>query len=108
GGGMALIDYTDLLPPGDGYQSLSVIAASGAAYADDHQNMQLVYRGGAPQAVRPDETTRQRTAILQDFVDAMSADRALWSDHWHDIFFLGDTVQQSLAAQKAVALEDWL
>ncbi len=106
GGAMALLDYTNLLPAGDGYQSLSVIAASGAAYADDHQNMHLVYGGGQPRAVRTDETARQRTAILQEFEAALISDQALWSDTWHDIFFLGHTVLQSLVVGKAVSLEN--
>ena len=81
------------------------IAGAGAAYADDHANMQLAYRGGPPQAVRANETARQRTAILQEFEAALIGDEALWSDTWHDIFFLGDSVLQSLTVRTAVALE---
>ena len=46
GGGMALIDVSDDLPPGDGYRSVTVIGSDGAGYADDHRNRNLVFGGG--------------------------------------------------------------
>jgi hypothetical protein len=33
--------------------------------------MQLVYRGGRPQAVRTDEGTRPLAAMVQEFVDGL-------------------------------------
>lgn len=54
-GGMALIDHASTLPGETGYASLSVIGARGAAYADDHRNQQLLYRGERPTAVRTGE-----------------------------------------------------
>lgn len=45
GGGMALIDYSTTIPRGEGYFSLSMIGSAGAAYADDHHNMQLLFGG---------------------------------------------------------------
>ena len=50
-GGMALIDCASTLRAGRGYYSLSVIGASGAAYADDHHNTHLVFRGDDPRAL---------------------------------------------------------
>lgn len=86
GGGMALIDVDGRSPEGEGYQSLSVIGSSGAAYADDHQNMQLLYRGGHPQAVKTEEGTKQTVGMLQAFVEAIRSGRdssengAAWSN----------------------------
>jgi predicted dehydrogenase len=102
-GAMALLDYTNTLPAGDGYQSISVIAANGAAYADDHQNRQLLYRGGAPQAIQTGEETGQLAAIAQDFVNALHEGRDL-SAHtsaWKDVFAVADAVKKSLASGRA-------
>jgi predicted dehydrogenase len=109
GGGMAVLDYTDRLPPGDDYSSLSVIASSGAAYADDHQNIQLVYRGGHPQAVRTDERAGQLATIAQDFVDAVRSGREPegGAKCWRDTFVVADAVEWSLTAGQAVTPEDY-
>jgi predicted dehydrogenase len=108
GGGMAVLDYTDRLPPGDDYRSLSVIASSGAAYADDHQNVQLVYRGGHPQAVRTDERAGLLAAIAQDFVDAIRSRREPegGAKSWRDVFAVAGAVEWSLTAGQAVTPED--
>jgi predicted dehydrogenase len=107
GGGMAVLDYTDRLPPGDDYRSLSVVAASGAAYADDHQNVQLVYRGGPPQAVRTDEKSGPLAAIVQDFVDALRTGREPEGGPagWRDVFTVADAVERSLASGAATTPE---
>ncbi len=73
--GMALIDYSAALPSGDGYSSLSVIGSTGAAYSDDHQNMNLLYRGGAPQAIDTGYGAQHVLAQLQAFVDAIAEER---------------------------------
>ncbi|HJZ58130.1 MAG TPA: hypothetical protein VKE74_24525 [Gemmataceae bacterium] len=109
GGGMALLDFDARLPPGDGYQSLSVIASAGAAYADDHQNMQLVYRGGHPQAVRTEERAGRLAAMAQEFVDALRAGRDLTTPSgtaWRDVFAVADAVTRSLATGRAVTPEE--
>ena len=51
-GGMALIDVSAGLPPGDGYRSVSVIGSAGAGYADDHHNRALLFVGGGDPAAR--------------------------------------------------------
>jgi predicted dehydrogenase len=109
GGAMALLDFDGRLPAGDGYQSLSVIAASGAAYADDHQNVQLLYRGGRPLAVRTEERAGHFAAVAQEFVDALRDGRDLTtasSLQWRNTFALADAVAESLATGEAVAPED--
>ena len=96
--GMALIDYCSRMPAGPGYQSLSVIGASGAAYADDHQNMQLLYQPGGPKAVRGSEAVRQYTALVQDFIDAVAAGRDLSGSvaAWRNVYAVAGAVRASL------------
>ncbi len=107
GGGMALIDYTNRLSPGDGYQSLSVIGSAGAAYADDHQNTQLVYRGGRPLAVRADEGVKQLAALLQEFVDDLQAGRDMSESvvAWRNVLTVADAVRRSLESRQAIPME---
>ena len=73
--GMAMIDIADSLPAGDGYFSLSMIGGTGAAYADDHHNMNLLYSGGQPNALRTNQGHADLTGQLQEFVDAISEER---------------------------------
>jgi predicted dehydrogenase len=103
--GMALIDFAGL-PAGDGYHSLSVIGANGAAYADDHQNAQLLYRAGPGQAVRTGEGIRHLTAMLQDFADAIAGGRNLSPtvSAWRNVFDVAGAARQSLATNAAVAV----
>ncbi len=75
GGGMALIDYSPALPQGDGYFSLSLIGSSGATYADDHRNMQLLYGGGRPAAINVGEGDIAGVLQLQEFINSIEADR---------------------------------
>src|SRR5262249_16610800 len=101
-GGMALLDSTDRLPRGDASHSLSVIGSAGAAYADDHQNMQLVYRGGHPQAVRADEGARQFTALIQEFADGVQAGRDLSGTptSWKRVWAVVAAVERSLQSRQ--------
>ncbi len=103
-GGMALLDFDSRLPAGDSYHSLSVIAQNGAAYADDHQNTQLLYRGGNPQAVRTDERAGQLAAIAQEFVDTLKQGRGLSEGAWPDVFALASAIEESLTTGQAIAL----
>ena len=106
-GGMAIIDFDGRLPSGDGYQSLSVIGATGAAYADDHQNTQLVYNGGSPRAVRTEERTRQLAAMVQSFVDGVHANRETTSGaaEWCQVFAVTEAIRKSIDSRRAVTLE---
>jgi UDP-N-acetylglucosamine 3-dehydrogenase len=74
GDGMALIE-SGALPRGDGYFSLTAIGSKGAAYADDHENMQLLYRGGHPTALRTGEGDHQLLLQLEAFVTAIDKGR---------------------------------
>ncbi len=104
-GGMALIGYTNRLPAGDPYQSLSLIGSSGAAHADDHQNMQLAFQGGHPRAVRMDEQKREWSSLLQDFVDGLQAGRDFSPGvaSWRRALDTAYAVKCSLQSGKAVS-----
>ena len=97
-GAMALVDYNNGLPTGGDYQSLSVIGSSGAAYADDHQNMQLAFRGGQPTALRTDEGVRGLTAMTQEFVDAINQNRDLSAGiaQWRQTLAVASSIHQQL------------
>ncbi len=106
GGGMALITYSNRLPAGDGYQSLSVIGSRGAAYADDHQDRQLVFAGGSPLAVRVGEGFTL-TPLLQEFVDALreQQDLSVNLSAWTRVWDVADAVQRSIETRQAVHRE---
>jgi predicted dehydrogenase len=75
GGGMALIDFASSLPPGDSYFSISAIGSSGAAYADDHHDMQLLFAGERPHALRTGQCDLSVLAELQEFVNCVLENR---------------------------------
>jgi predicted dehydrogenase len=106
GGGMALIDYTNELPPGGGYQSLALIGSTGAAHADDHQNMQLLFRGGPPRAIRVDESSRQTLALVQSFVSDLEQERDLWGSvsAWQMAITVADAANRSADSGRAIPL----
>ena len=106
-GGMALIDFSDRMPDGDQYDSLSVIGSTGAAYSDDQSNRQLLFRGGAAQAVRTDEGVRQHVAMVQEFVDAVAENRDLSAsvESWKTVLNVASAVLQSLVTRRSVRWE---
>src|SRR5262249_15903656 len=55
GDGMALLSISRTLPPGDDYQNVSLVGSTGAAYADDHHQTQLLFRGDHPAGMKRDE-----------------------------------------------------
>jgi predicted dehydrogenase len=73
--GMAMIDVAGSLPAGGDYFSLSMIGSTGAAYADDHHNMNLLYSGGQPSALRASQGRADLAGQLQEFVDAIGEQR---------------------------------
>lgn len=70
-GGMAVLDFARGLPEGQGYDSLHVIGSTGAAYADDHHNTHLVFRGGEPRVRISGHGSFHVARELQEFVDAI-------------------------------------
>ena len=106
-GGMALIDYSMALPKGPGYFSLSVIGSRGAAYADDHHNVQLLYGGGDPSALNTGEGNGHMVAQLQEFVDAIQQERepAVTGADGLAAVQVAEAVQESVASGRAARLE---
>ena len=107
GGGMVLVDYTDGLPAGDGYQSLTVIGSAGAAYADDHQNQQLVYGGGCARAMPTGEGVLALVTLVQKFVDELRKQNELWPSGgaWQQARLMADAVRRSLDLRQAIPVK---
>ena len=105
GGAMALIGYSNQLPTGDGYQALTVIGSAGAAYADDHQNRQLVFRGGSAQAVRATECDERHSTKVREFDNglSMNSSPAELADVQR-VNLVAEAVQRSLDSRQAVVL----
>jgi hypothetical protein len=103
---MAIIDCATSLAAGDDYYSLSAIGSAGAAYADDHHNMQLRFGGGHPQAIRTSQGDKALLAMLQEFLDASAQKRvpACGAAEWKRSQMLLAAVDRSLSFQEAVAL----
>ncbi len=103
-GAMALLDFADRLPAGEGYQSLSVIGSAGTAYADDHQNMQLIFRGGRPQALLAEESGRRHAALVQETVEALQAggDVSAHVADWQSVLKVAEAVRQSIESNKSI------
>lgn len=73
GGGMAVLDFSDRLPAGQGYDSLSLVGSNGAAYSDDHHNTHLLFAGGNPAALI-DDCGDGLLHEVQSFVDAVGGE----------------------------------
>ncbi|MBM3982432.1 MAG: hypothetical protein FJ304_19610 [Planctomycetes bacterium] len=104
GGASALLDFTDALPPGDGYSSLSVIAASGAVYADDQHNTQLLYGGARPRAARACEGVAALAGLAQAFVTALCDGRTVEAGDWTAVHAVARAATESLARGAAEVL----
>jgi predicted dehydrogenase len=76
GGGMALLDLETSLPDGDSYTSVSLIGSTGAAYADDHHNRNLLFNGGAPRAIEAGLGDYCLLNQLREFVESLQANCA--------------------------------
>jgi predicted dehydrogenase len=103
-GGMALVDSTAHTNVACCYRSLTVISSSGAAYADDQQNVQLVMQQGDARWVAADEGLQQWVTLIQEFAAEVqnSAQRPAYPTSWHNALVIGDAVRQSLQSRQAV------
>jgi predicted dehydrogenase len=103
---MALVDHATTLPPGSDYFALSLFGSTGAAYADDHHNMHLLYGGGRPTAVPAGQGTLHHLSELQEFVDAIESARppAITADDGHKAVEVVRAVGLSLKSDRAMKL----
>jgi predicted dehydrogenase len=103
GGAMALIGFASGLTKGPGYQSMTVIGASGAANTDDHQNVQLHFPVYAPRAIGAQEGLQRYAAMVQEFIDGLAGgrDSSPTLASWRQTLFVGDIVPQSIARGQA-------
>jgi predicted dehydrogenase len=106
GGGMAVIDRSGTLPPGDGYFSFSVIGSAGAAYADDHRNKQLVYRGEHPSAIGTGSADLGWVGQLQEFCDAIRQQRepVVTGSDWLAVMRVSEAVMHSIESGEVVVM----
>ena len=106
GDGTALFDYTTALPQGDGYFYLELMGATGAAFADDHHNAQLLYRGGHPSAPVLDQPGATVVAELQEFAAAIREGRepATTGTDGQAALRVAEAAAQSMAAGRAARL----
>ena len=104
---MAVIDCSTSLAEGDDYDSLSVIGSTGAAYADDHHNMQLVFGGQHPRAIRTSQGDLSLLAAMQEFIDATSKSRPplCGKADWQRALRISAAVEQSLTSGQPAPLD---
>jgi predicted dehydrogenase len=95
------------LPSDDGYQSLSLIGSTGATYADDHQNSQLLFKGGVARALRVGEGSAHLAPLVREFAAALGEGRAPSAtvSEWDAALAAADAAAQSIASGRAVAAE---
>jgi hypothetical protein len=105
-GGMALVTWSNAWPAGEPHHGLSVIAGSGAAYSDEHQNRQLLFGGGRATAPRSDEGSVV-AAVLQEFADRLTnvADHNNRLDAWRRLSMIVAAAERSVATGQAVSLK---
>ena len=69
------MSVTRTLPPGDSYYSLSLIGSTGAAYADDHHNTQLLFGRGHPIGLETGQGDGAVLAQMREFLAAIEEKR---------------------------------
>ncbi|MBM4074197.1 MAG: hypothetical protein FJ267_00960 [Planctomycetes bacterium] len=107
GDGMALLTYSHCGHAegagGDDYQTLSVIASTGAAYADDHANQQLLFHQGGTRAIRQNECSI-KAIVVQEFVDVVSRkeNRSASLEEWTHVWNTTSIIEQSIRSGQVV------
>jgi predicted dehydrogenase len=101
-GGMVVIDETSALPNGGDYFSLTVIGGTGAAYADDHRNMNLIVDGVYPHAIRTGQGAVHLAQQLQKFIDTCGGtlQPAVTTQDLLKVLQVSDAVIEAAATQR--------
>lgn len=84
GGAMAIIDIDWSIPDGNTYDSLSLIGSTGAAYADDQHNMNLLLGAAGTSAMRTSQRDVALAGMMEEFAAAITDDR-WFSPNWSDV-----------------------
>ena len=106
-GGMVVIDDTASLPEGGDYFSVMVIGGTGAAYADDHRNMNLIVDGVHPHAIRTGQGAIDIAGQLQEFLDTVRGEHApLTPQDDVEVLQVSDAALGALADGKVSVWED--
>ncbi len=106
-GGMALIDVARTLPDGDDYYALSLIGSTGAAYADDHHNTHLLFRGGTASAVCSKPGDEHIAGMLREFAASIEEDRepSVDGSAGHAAVVVADAARRSAESGQALRLD---
>ena len=73
--GMAMIAHATGRPANTHYDSLTLIGSSGAAYADDHHNMNLHFTEKAPTAIKVSQGNTHTIGMVSEFLTAIAESR---------------------------------
>ena len=90
----------------DSFSCLHVIGGSGAAYADDHRNRNLLFTGGEPRAEDPGEADFALLEQLAEFAAAVAEGRepTVTGSDGRLALQLAETALTSLRSQTPVTL----
>lgn len=107
-GGMVVIDETGALPNGGDYFSLTVIGGTGAAYSDDHRNMNLIVDGVYPHAIRTGQGAVHLAQQLQKFIDTLggSLQPSVTTQDILKVLQVSDAVVEAAATHRVSVWED--
>jgi predicted dehydrogenase len=108
GGAMALLFGAKFMgePPVESYFSATVIGSHGAAYADDHHNVQLDCANATWKAIPPRAPIHQRLSLVQDFIDGLTLGKDFASsiDDWRRTSNIVSAAERSLQTRQAVPI----
>ena len=96
--GMAILDFAGKLQGGDDYTSLSFIGSTGAAYADDHHNRNLLFTEGVSKSIETGQGGFAYINQLKEFATAVNEKRepSPSSKEAKTVFEVTEAVQASI------------
>ena len=103
---MALIDLDQSIPSESTYYSLSLIGSSGAAYADDHRNMNLILGPGGMHAVLTSQGSVGLFNLIDDFANAVQQgdDFSSFWDETESALQVSEDVQRAADSREVVVV----